>query len=74
MGGVLYLVVILLETGIFTSHWIWLLRTRKQRKAQRDVEKAGGSPSDVSVGRNSNEDASRSVGDVGQEGENTIRT
>lgn len=33
LGGVLYLVVILLESGIFISHWIWLLRTRKQRKA-----------------------------------------
>ncbi|KAI1378873.1 PQ loop repeat-domain-containing protein [Hypoxylon crocopeplum] len=32
LGGVLYIVCILLESGIFLSHMIWLLRTRKLRK------------------------------------------
>ncbi|KAI0178985.1 PQ loop repeat-domain-containing protein [Hypoxylon sp. FL1284] len=32
LGGVLYIVCILLESGIFLSHIIWLLRTRKIRK------------------------------------------
>ncbi|KAI0837080.1 hypothetical protein F5Y06DRAFT_91645 [Hypoxylon sp. FL0890] len=32
LGGVLYIVCIILETGIFLSHIIWLLRTRKLRK------------------------------------------
>ncbi|KAH8147687.1 uncharacterized protein LAJ45_08151 [Morchella importuna] len=41
MGGVLYLVCLLLETGIFFSHWIWLFRTRKQRAAERVAEKEG---------------------------------
>ncbi|KAG0634936.1 PQ loop repeat-domain-containing protein [Tuber brumale] len=37
LGGVLYLVVILLESGIFISHWVWLFRTRKQRKAEKEA-------------------------------------
>lgn len=32
IGAVLYLVVLVLEIGIFTSHLIWRLRTRKLRK------------------------------------------
>ncbi|KAI0845650.1 PQ loop repeat-domain-containing protein [Daldinia vernicosa] len=32
LGGVLYIVCILLESGIFLSHLIWLFRTRKLRK------------------------------------------
>ncbi|KAI1765071.1 hypothetical protein GGR53DRAFT_286223 [Hypoxylon sp. FL1150] len=32
LGGVLYIVCILLESGIFLSHIIWLFRTRKIRK------------------------------------------
>lgn len=32
LGGVLYIVCIILETGIFLSHIIWLFRTRKLRK------------------------------------------
>ncbi|KAI1448847.1 hypothetical protein F5Y02DRAFT_282845 [Annulohypoxylon stygium] len=32
LGGVLYIVCICLETGIFLSHIIWLIRTRKLRK------------------------------------------
>ncbi|RWA14429.1 hypothetical protein EKO27_g648 [Xylaria grammica] len=32
LGGVLYIVVILLEIGIFASHLIWLFRTRRIRK------------------------------------------
>ncbi|KAI1459913.1 PQ loop repeat-domain-containing protein [Annulohypoxylon moriforme] len=32
LGGVLYIVCIVLETGIFLSHIIWLFRTRKLRK------------------------------------------
>lgn len=35
MGCVLYLVVLVLESGIFISHWIWLFRTRKQRKLEK---------------------------------------
>ncbi|PUU74130.1 PQ loop repeat-domain-containing protein [Tuber borchii] len=38
LGGVLYLVVILLESGIFISHWVWLFRTRKQRKAEKEAD------------------------------------
>ncbi|KAL7271758.1 hypothetical protein RUND412_005462 [Rhizina undulata] len=36
LGGVMYIVVLLLESGIFTSHAIWLLRTRKQRREQKN--------------------------------------
>ncbi|KAI8964575.1 PQ loop repeat-domain-containing protein [Daldinia sp. FL1419] len=38
LGGVLYIVCIVLESGIFLSHLIWLFRTRKLRKeaASRD--------------------------------------
>lgn len=49
VGCVLYLAVLLLEAGIFVSHWIWLFRTRKQRRLERkqlektDLEGAGGS-------------------------------
>ncbi|KAI1475426.1 PQ loop repeat-domain-containing protein [Daldinia eschscholtzii] len=32
LGGVLYIVCILLESGIFMSHLIWLFRTRKIRR------------------------------------------
>ncbi|KAI8623212.1 PQ loop repeat-domain-containing protein [Xylariaceae sp. FL1651] len=32
LGGVMYIVCILLEIGIFASHIIWLLRTRQIRK------------------------------------------
>ncbi|KAI1396201.1 PQ loop repeat-domain-containing protein [Hypoxylon fuscum] len=32
LGGVLYIVCILLESGIFISHIVWLVRTRKIRK------------------------------------------
>ncbi|XXH05430.1 thioredoxin-disulfide reductase [Hypoxylon texense] len=32
LGGVLYIVCILLESGIFLSHIIWLFRTRKIRQ------------------------------------------
>lgn len=35
LGCVLYLVCLVLETGIFVSHWIWLFRTRKQRKQEK---------------------------------------
>lgn len=37
LGGVLYLVVIILESGIFISHWVWLFRTRRQRKAEKEA-------------------------------------
>ncbi|KAH6628549.1 hypothetical protein F5144DRAFT_594535 [Chaetomium tenue] len=33
LGGVLYIVCCILEIGIFSSHLIWLARTRKIRKA-----------------------------------------
>lgn len=36
LGGVLYICCIMLEAGIFLSHFIWLLRTRKLRKRAKD--------------------------------------
>jgi hypothetical protein len=36
LGGMLYIVCITLEIGIFVSHGIWLLRTRNQRKHQKE--------------------------------------
>lgn len=39
LGCVLYIVVAVLELGIFASHAIWLLRTRKERKEQREAQK-----------------------------------
>lgn len=53
LGGSLYLICILLESGIFLSHWVWLFRTRKQRKVEseegpQDVE-AGGSTDEKEV-------------------------
>lgn len=33
LGGVLYIICCFLELGIFTSHIIWMIRTRKMRKA-----------------------------------------
>jgi len=36
LGGVLYICCIMLEAGIFLSHFIWLLRTRKLRKQAKD--------------------------------------
>ncbi|KAG7291681.1 hypothetical protein NEMBOFW57_001700 [Staphylotrichum longicolle] len=33
LGGILYITCCLLEIGIFSSHLIWLARTRKIRKA-----------------------------------------
>ncbi|KAI9676101.1 MAG: hypothetical protein M1817_000844 [Caeruleum heppii] len=38
LGGVLYIVCLLLETGIFLSHGLWLWRTRK---ARREAKLAG---------------------------------
>ncbi|KAI0505652.1 PQ-loop-domain-containing protein [Xylaria bambusicola] len=32
LGGVMYIIVIVLELGIFASHFIWLFQTRKIRK------------------------------------------
>lgn len=49
IGCTLYLAVLILEVGIFTSHWIWLFRTRKQRRLEKeqlektDLEGVGGS-------------------------------
>ncbi|KAG5368668.1 putative membrane protein [Yarrowia sp. C11] len=37
LGCVLYLIVLGLEVGIMSSHIIWLLRTRKQRKLQKEM-------------------------------------
>ena len=36
LGGIIYLSVIVLEVGIFSSHVIWLLRTRTLRKKAKD--------------------------------------
>ncbi|KFY18955.1 hypothetical protein V491_04647, partial [Pseudogymnoascus sp. VKM F-3775] len=33
LGGVLYIAVIILELGILGSHWVWLLRTLRIRRA-----------------------------------------
>uniref|UniRef100_A0A060T6N4 ARAD1C21582p n=1 Tax=Blastobotrys adeninivorans TaxID=409370 RepID=A0A060T6N4_BLAAD len=38
LGCVLYIVVLALELGIFSSHIIWMLRTRKARKALKAQE------------------------------------
>lgn len=54
IGCALYLAVLVLEVGIFASHWIWLFRTRKQRRLEKeplektDLEGASGivSPAD----------------------------
>jgi hypothetical protein len=35
LGCVLYIVILVLEAGLFISQGIWLLRTRKQRKAAK---------------------------------------
>lgn len=49
IGCALYLAVLVLEVGIFASHWIWLFRTRKQRRLENeqlektDLEGVGGS-------------------------------
>ncbi|CAK7245269.1 MAG: hypothetical protein STHCBS139747_006844 [Sporothrix thermara] len=32
LGGILYIICALLEIGIFSSHFIWMIRTRKIRK------------------------------------------
>ncbi|KAI9844173.1 MAG: hypothetical protein M1837_005773 [Sclerophora amabilis] len=32
LGAVLYIICMVIEAGIFISHWIWLVRTRKVRK------------------------------------------
>lgn len=37
LGGVLYICCIMLEAGIFLSHFIWLIRTRKLRKQAKDA-------------------------------------
>ena len=37
LGGVLYICCIMLEAGIFLSHFIWLVRTRKLRKQAKDA-------------------------------------
>ncbi|KAI2604030.1 PQ loop repeat-domain-containing protein [Hypoxylon fragiforme] len=39
LGGVIYIVCIILETGIFLSHLIWMFRTRKIRKEAATREK-----------------------------------
>ncbi|KAK8133316.1 hypothetical protein PG999_001489 [Apiospora kogelbergensis] len=36
LGGILYIVCFALEVGIFASHLIWLLRTRKVRREARE--------------------------------------
>ena len=37
LGGILYICCIMLEAGIFLSHFIWLIRTRKLRKQAKDA-------------------------------------
>ncbi len=37
LGGVLYICCIMLEAGIFLSHFIWLIRTRKLRKQAKEA-------------------------------------
>ncbi|KAI5924040.1 PQ loop repeat-domain-containing protein [Camillea tinctor] len=39
LGGVMYIICILLEVGIYLSHIIWLLRTRKIRKEAKEQGK-----------------------------------
>lgn len=43
LGGVMFIVVLVLESGIFLSHVIWMVRTRRQRKG----EKRGGQAAEV---------------------------
>ncbi|KAI1818318.1 PQ loop repeat-domain-containing protein [Poronia punctata] len=44
LGGVMYIIVIFLEIGIFASHLIWLFRTRRLR---REAEREGKTFDDV---------------------------
>lgn len=52
IGCALYLAVLILEVGIFVSHWIWLFQTRKQRRLEKeqlektDLEGASGLSTD----------------------------
>ncbi|KAI7773640.1 hypothetical protein LA080_010219 [Diaporthe eres] len=39
LGGVLYIICVILELGIFTSHFIWLIRTHKVRKQAKEQGK-----------------------------------
>ncbi|KAL1876276.1 hypothetical protein Daus18300_002904 [Diaporthe australafricana] len=39
LGGVLYIICVILELGIFTSHFIWLIRTYKIRKQAKEQGK-----------------------------------
>lgn len=36
LGGVMFSVIIALESGIFVSHAIWLVRTRSQRRGEKE--------------------------------------
>ncbi|KAF2843722.1 PQ loop repeat protein [Patellaria atrata CBS 101060] len=40
LGGVQYIICLILEIGIFGSHWIWLYRTRTIRKEAKSVSKS----------------------------------
>lgn len=52
IGCALYLAVLILEVGIFASHWIWLFQTRKKRRLEKeqlektDLEAASGPSTD----------------------------
>ncbi|KAI0389609.1 PQ-loop-domain-containing protein [Xylariaceae sp. FL0594] len=46
LGGVMYIICILLEIGIFSSHLIWLIRTRHLR---RDAEREGKTFDDIAA-------------------------
>ncbi|KAL2010255.1 hypothetical protein VTN00DRAFT_6062 [Thermoascus crustaceus] len=40
LGGIMYIIVFLLEAGIFTSHIIWRVRNRKLLKAAKEAGKS----------------------------------
>lgn len=51
LGCVLYAVVIFLEIGIFSSHGIWMIRTRKERKlAKQKAEEAAPGDEEEQIG------------------------
>ncbi|KAI9762404.1 MAG: hypothetical protein M4579_000380 [Chaenotheca gracillima] len=40
IGGVLYILCMVLEAGIFINHWVWLFRTRKVRSQAKKAGKS----------------------------------
>jgi hypothetical protein len=36
LGGMMFIVCLFLETGIFVSHWVWMFRFREERRVERE--------------------------------------